>query len=200
MLLFVGLGNPGEKHARNRHNIGFLALEAIARHHGFPCACKRFGGLLQESCLPEVKLLLFRPLSFMNESGVPVGKVLKFYQIPPESLVVFHDDLDLGAGKLRVKIGGGTAGHNGLRSLVAHVGPGFRRVRLGVGRPRTDAQERVLSYVLGDFHAQEEVWLRPLLDAIALNVSLLLEGRDDAFASRTHWILSRNQENGGELR
>lgn len=187
MMLFAGLGNPGHKHVRNRHNIGFLAIEAIARHHDFPSARERFGGLLQENHLQGAKLLLFRPLSFMNKSGFPIAAAIRFFRLSPEQLVVFHDDLDLHAGRMRVKSGGGTAGHNGLRSIVEHLGPGFRRVRLGIGRPEAEARDKVLSHVLGDFSCRDDDWLHPLLDAIATNAPLLLKSRDDAFASRTHW-------------
>ena len=184
MILFVGLGNPGEKYARNRHNIGFLALERIARQHDFAQARECFGGLLQEGHLQGKKLLLFRPMSFMNRSGVPVAAVMRFFRLPPECVVVFHDELDLGIGKLRMKRGGGTAGHNGLRSLVQHIGADFRRVRLGIGHP--GIQDKVMPYVLGDFSRADEAWLQPLLDAIATNAPLLVAGREDAFASKSH--------------
>ena len=186
--LFVGLGNPGEQHARNRHNIGFLALERIAAQHGFPAARERFGGLLQEGRMHAHSLLLFRPLSFMNQSGVAVAAAVRFFRLAPRQVVVFHDELDLAAGRLRVKSGGGTAGHNGLRSLVQHIGADFRRVRLGIGHP--GAPERVLSHVLANFARQDAAWLEPLLDAIAENAPLLAAGRDDAFASRTHYTAS----------
>ena len=184
MILLVGLGNPGAKYARNRHNIGFMAVEGIARRHGFAAARERFGGLLQEGRMQGKKLLLFRPLSFMNRSGVAVSAVMRFHRLPPQCVVVFHDELDLGAGRLRVKSGGGTAGHNGLRSLVQHIGADFRRVRLGIGHP--GSQGEVMPYVLGDFSRADEIWLQPLLDAITANASLLVAGRDDAFASKTH--------------
>lgn len=185
MILFVGLGNPGREHSRNRHNVGFMVIERIAAHYGFPESRKRFGGLLQEHRIDGEKLLLFRPLSFMNRSGEPVFQVKEFFRILPEQIVVFHDELDLAPGKLRVKTGGGTAGHNGLRSLVGTVGEGFRRVRIGVGKPVGEAKEgRVLSHVLGDFSKRDGDWLEPLLDAITSNMPLLLQGLDDAFASK----------------
>ena len=191
MILFVGLGNPGEKYARNRHNIGFLAVEAIAEQYGFAAPRKRFGGLLQEGRVGGEKLLLFRPLSFMNLSGTPVASVKGFFRLPVENIIVFHDELDLAAGKLRVKTGGGTAGHNGLRSLVDAIGGGFRRVRLGIGRPHRQGDDKVLSHVLGDFSRDDENWLAPLLESIALSTPLLLEGRDDAFASKAHLRFSK---------
>ena len=184
-LLFVGLGNPGTRHACNRHNIGFMALERIAGRYGFAAARERFGGLLQEGRMDGRPLLLLRPLSFMNRSGVPVAAAMRYFRLPPEQVVVFHDELDLAAGKLRVKSGGGTAGHNGLRSLVEHIGAGFRRVRLGIGHPGN--QERVLSYVLQDFAPEDAAWREPLLDAIAEHAPLLAAGRDDAFASKAHY-------------
>lgn len=189
MVLFVGLGNPGREYSRNRHNIGFMAIEKIAAHYGFPQPRERFGGLLQEHRLDGKKLLLFRPLSFMNRSGIPVSQVKEFFHIQPGQIVVFHDELDLAAGKLRMKTGGGTAGHNGLRSLVEAMGAEFRRVRIGIGRPdsklKTEGGEgQVLSYVLGDFSKLDDDWTGPLLDAIASNMPLLMQGRDDAFASK----------------
>lgn len=185
MILFVGLGNPGREHLRNRHNVGFMAIERIAMRYEFPEPRERFGGLLQEHRIDNEKLLLFRPLSFMNRSGEPVFQVKEFFRIQPGQIVVFHDELDLVSGKLRVKTGGGTAGHNGLRSMVGTVGEGFRRIRIGIGRPIEESNEgRVLSHVLGDFSKRDDDWLEPLLDAIALNAPLLLQGLDDAFASK----------------
>ena len=185
MVLFVGLGNPGKGHSRNRHNVGFMAIERIAARYEFPEARERFGGLLQEHRIESEKLLLFRPLSFMNRSGEPVFQVKEFFRIQPGQIVVFHDELDLVAGKLRVKTGGSTAGHNGLRSLVAMVGNEFRRIRIGIGRPIEESNEGcVLSHVLGDFSKRDDDWLEPLLGAVVSNTPLLLQGLDDAFASK----------------
>jgi PTH1 family peptidyl-tRNA hydrolase len=184
MLILVGLGNPGPRYARNRHNIGFLAAEAVADRHGFGPARRRFEGELREGVLGGEKAFTLRPLTYMNESGRSVGDVMRFFRLRPADIVVFHDELDLPPGKLRVKTGGGHAGHNGLRSIAQHIGPGFRRVRLGIGHP--GHRDAVHGYVLGDFAKADAEWLGPLLAAIAENAPALAQGRDDLFANRVH--------------
>ncbi len=188
MLLLVGLGNPGNKYADNRHNIGFMAVDEIVRRHDFAVARKRFQGLLCEGKLGGQKVLALKPQTFMNESGRSVGEAARFYKLSPDQIVVIHDELDLAPGKLRVKRGGGLAGHNGLRSLAAHIGKDFRRIRLGVGHPGDKG--KVLSHVLRDFAKADDAWLDPLLAAMALAAPLLVrDDSDSAFASKVALIL-----------
>lgn len=183
MWLLVGLGNPGAKHERNRHNVGFMAVDAIAREYGIGPFKAKHNGLLAEGRIGEHKVALLKPQTYMNESGRSVGPAAKFYKIPPERIVTFHDELDLAEAKIRVKTGGGNAGHNGLRSMDAHLGtPNYMRVRLGIGHPGD--KDRVHGYVLGDFSKAEQEWVEPYLDALASHVGLLLDGKDNEFMSK----------------
>lgn len=188
MILLVGLGNPGEKYARNRHNIGFMAADAIVRRHSFSPFRSRFQGLVSEGSFRGEKAIVLMPMTYMNESGRSVGEAMRFYKLTPADIVVFYDELDLEPGKLRMKTGGGAAGHNGIRSIAAHIGPDFRRVRIGIGHP--GVKERVLSHVLGDFAKADAVWLGPMLDAIADAAPLLAEGKDATFANKVHLALN----------
>lgn len=172
MLLLVGLGNPGPEYAGNRHNVGRMAIDAIAMRHGFGSFRQRFHGLVTTGTLGGEKVIALKPETFMNESGKCVAAAAHFYKIPPGDVLVFHDDIDLAPGKLRVKLGGGDGGHNGLRSIDQHLGPDYRRLRIGVGHPGD--RDRVASYVLADFAKSEKVWLAFLLDAIAEKTDLLL--------------------------
>lgn len=181
-LLFVGLGNPGPAYAGNRHNIGFMAVDAIAERHRFGPFRAKFQSHLAEGALAGRPVLLLKPLTFMNVSGQAVAAAASFFKIPPGDIVVFHDEIDLAAGKVRVKTGGGHAGHNGLRSLHAHIGPDYARVRIGVGRPGSKGE--VVDHVLDDFAKGDRVWLTPLLDAIAEHAPLLAEGEGEAFMSK----------------
>jgi PTH1 family peptidyl-tRNA hydrolase len=174
MKLFVGLGNPGGKYARNRHNIGFMAVDAIGDAHGFGPWRSRFKGVVAEGRLGSEKVLLLKPETYMNLSGEAVQAALAFYKLSPGDLVVFHDELDLAPGKVRVKTGGGTAGHNGLRSIGGQLGPDFMRVRLGIGHPGNKA--RVTGHVLGDFAKDDQDWLDDLLRGIAEGAPALAEG------------------------
>ncbi len=174
MLLIVGLGNPGEKYARNRHNVGFMAVDAIAEAHRFAPERKKFQGLLREGDLGAVKALTLKPQTYMNDSGQSVGAAMRFYKLVPADVVVFHDELDLAAGKIKAKIGGGLAGHNGLKSIAEHIGEDFRRVRVGIGHPGDKA--RVTGHVLGDFAKSDQGWLEPLLAAMAKAAPTLAEG------------------------
>jgi peptidyl-tRNA hydrolase, PTH1 family len=182
MRLVVGLGNPGARHARNRHNIGFMAVDAIARRWdvaGFRNRCK---GELAEGPIGGERRLLLKPQTFMNDSGESVLAAASFYKIPPSEIVVIHDEIDLRPGKLRVKKGGGAAGHNGLRSIDARLGQDYWRVRIGVGHP--GVKELVQPYVLQNFAADEIVeWVGPLIDAVAETIALLLAGDAPAFMS-----------------
>jgi peptidyl-tRNA hydrolase, PTH1 family len=174
MRLFVGLGNPGAKYARNRHNIGYMAVESIATAHGFGPWRAKFQGQLAEGRLGSEKVLLLKPETFMNRSGQSVGEALRFYKLEPADVVVFHDELDLAPGRLRFKQGGGHAGHNGLRSIHGHIGEGYGRVRLGIGHP--GRKELVSAYVLHDFARADEAWLDDLMRGIAEGAPALAEG------------------------
>ena len=183
MHLLVGLGNPGPKYQGNRHNIGFMAVDAIARDYNIGPFKTKYSGLLAEGRIGDHKVAILKPQTYMNESGMSVGPAAKFYKIPPDKIVVFHDELDLAASKIRVKTGGGNAGHNGLKSIDAHLGtPDYVRVRLGIGHPGD--KDRVHGYVLGDFSKAEQEWVEPYLDAIATHTGLLLDGKDNDFMSK----------------
>ncbi|TGP19112.1 MULTISPECIES: aminoacyl-tRNA hydrolase [unclassified Mesorhizobium] len=182
MLVFAGLGNPGAKYQNNRHNVGFMAADAIARRHSFSPWSKKFQGLISEGTLGGDKVLLIKPQTFMNLSGQSVGEALRFYKLDAAALTVFYDEIDLAAGKVRVKVGGGSGGHNGIRSLDQHVGNAYRRVRIGVGHP--GVKEMVHGHVLGDFAKADREWLDVLLDAIADDAGLLAKGDDNSFMNR----------------
>jgi len=179
MLLFVGLGNPGGKYAKNRHNIGFMALDRLAEDHGFAPWRAKFQGQLTEGKLGSEKVLLLKPETFMNKSGQSVGEAMRFYKLDPSDVIVFHDELDLAPGKLRVKQGGGHAGHNGLRSIHAHIGEEYARVRLGIGHP--GRKDLVSHYVLSDFAKADADWLDDLLRGIVDGAPELAAGRNDKF-------------------
>ena len=180
--LVVGLGNPGSRYARNRHYVGFMAVDLIARCHGVPGFRSRFMGELAEGVIGGERLLLLKPQTFMNASGESVAETARFFKISLSEIVVIHDEIDLRPGKLRVKRGGGTAGHNGLRSIDALLGPDFWRVRIGVGHP--GIKELVQPYVLQNFSSEEvTLWVAPLLDAVAETIGLLLSDAPDAFMS-----------------
>jgi PTH1 family peptidyl-tRNA hydrolase len=177
--LVVGLGNPGTEHARNRHNVGFMAADAIAAAHGFGPWRSKFRGLVAEGRLGPEKVLLLKPATYMNLSGDSVRAALQFYKLEPGDVIVLHDELDLAPGRVRVKTGGGTAGHNGLRSLGAHIGPEFVRVRIGIGHP---GDKRLVSpYVLGDFAKADADWLDDLLRGIADGAPALVSGDTASF-------------------
>ena len=188
MLLFVGLGNPGKSYAGNRHNIGFMAVDEIARAHNFPPFRAKFQGNASEGAIGSERVILLKPTTYMNESGRSVGEAAKFYKIALKDIVVFHDELDLAAGKLRVKIGGGNAGHNGLRSITAHLGNDYKRVRLGIGHPGDKAL--VHNHVLSDFAKSEQGWVSALNDAIARNANLLARGDDPGFQNKVHLAMA----------
>lgn len=187
MRLLVGLGNPGPRYAGNRHNIGFMAVDAIARRHAFPPWRRRFHGVATEGPLAGERVLLLLPETFMNESGRAVQEAAQFYKIGPSDVVVLHDELDLPPGKVRLKTGGGAAGHNGLRSIGAHLGNDFRRVRIGIGHP--GLKELVHNYVLQDFAKAEREWVATLCDTIADNAGLLARGQDATFQNKVHLVM-----------
>jgi PTH1 family peptidyl-tRNA hydrolase len=180
MLLLVGLGNPGDKYSRHRHNVGFMAVDAIADAFGFSPARRKFQGEIREGDMQGVRAITLKPATYMNESGLSVGAAMRFLKLTPQDVVVFHDELDLAAGKIKAKQGGGNAGHNGLRSIDDHIGSDFRRVRIGIGHPGD--KTRVTGHVLGDFAKADRDWLEPLLAAMAKSAPLLAEG-DARFAT-----------------
>ena len=179
MKILVGLGNPGDKYEQNRHNVGFMAVEAIAENHGGGAWKRRFQGMATEVDLGRERCLLLKPSTFMNESGRSIGEAMRFFKISPADVIVFHDELDLEPGRIRVKFGGGHAGHNGLKSISAHVGNDYHRVRIGIGHP--GSREAVVSYVLHDFSKKDREWLEPLLNAVARGVPHLVAGQDAKF-------------------
>lgn len=187
MLLIVGLGNPGTQYQRNRHNVGFMAVDEIHRRHGFSPWRRRFQAEVAEGSLAGVKTLLMKPQTYMNESGRAVQEAVRFYKLELGDVIVLHDEVDLAAGRTRMKTGGGAAGHNGLRSIDACAGNPYRRLRIGVGHPGVKAA--VPHYVLHDFSREDAGWLDPLIDAIALNAPLLAEGKDATFANKLHIAL-----------
>lgn len=191
MLLLVGLGNPGQKYAHNRHNAGMMAVDAIADSYRLSAPRQRFQGVTRDGLLAGEKLVCLKPTTFMNLSGQSVGAAMRFFKLTPADVVVFHDELDLAPGKLRVKTGGGNGGHNGLKSIDAHIGLDYRRARIGIGHPGD--KDLVTPYVLGDFTTQEnQQWLAALLGAIAACAEYLVRGEDDAFQSRVMAMLKPN--------
>ena len=182
LTLLVGLGNPGAEYAGNRHNVGFMALEAIAKKHGFGSPKRRFQGITAEGRISGRKVLGLKPLTYMNLSGDAVVAAAQFYKIAPADMIVLYDEIDLAPGKLRVKKGGGAAGHNGIRSIDRAIGPDFWRVRIGVGHP--GQKGLVHGHVLHDFAKVDRVWLDPMLDAIADEIGLMIEGKPELFMTR----------------
>ena len=182
MLLLVGLGNPGGKYYKNRHNIGFMAVDEIVNHHSLPSFRDKFNGKLTEGIFGLGKVLFLKPSTHMNDSGSSVVAAALFYKIHPKDIFVIHDELDLAPGQLRLKFGGGHAGHNGLRSIHAHIGEGYRRLRIGIGHPGNKLM--VSSYVLKDFTKADFEWLDPLLVSIANHIELALAGDDTGFLNK----------------
>ncbi len=191
MLVLAGLGNPGAEYARNRHNVGFMAVDEIHRRHGFPQWSNKFNAAVSLGEIAGQKILLLKPQTYMNLSGQAVGEALRFYKLAPSDLIVFHDDLDLAPGKMRIKTGGGHGGNNGLRSIDAHIGKEYRRVRIGIGHPGD--KERVTGHVLSDFAKSDEDWLAPLLDALACNAGLLASGKDATFMNKVSLAVAGKQ-------
>ena len=191
MKLIVGLGNPGGQYDGNRHNIGFMALDAIARQHNITQFRTKHAGVLAEGNIGGEKVILLKPQTFMNRSGDSVQQVAQFYKIAPADVIVLYDELDLAAGKVRVKVGGGNGGHNGLRSIDPQIGLDYKRVRLGIGHP---GKEFVTHHVLGDFAKADQAWLEPLLDAVAKNVDLLIKGDDNGFMNKLALAVKGSEE------
>ncbi len=182
MKLVVGLGNPGPKYERTRHNIGFMAVDEIVRRHGLRAPREKFHGVMWDGELGAERVVVLKPMTFMNESGTSVAAAARFFKIEPADVIVIHDELDLAPAKMRVKRGGGAAGHNGLRSIDAHLGNDYWRVRLGIGHP--GRKDLVLTYVLQNFFPEETVWLDKLIPAVAEALPLLIAGQESAFMSR----------------
>ena len=195
MRLFVGLGNPGAKYARNRHNIGYMAVDRIAGDHGFPPWRSKFQGVTTAGHLGTEKVVLLKPETFMNLSGQSVGEAMRFFKLEPAAVTVFHDEIDLAPGKLRVKTGGGHAGHNGLRSLHAHIGDAYQRVRMGVGHP--GRKEAVPGYVLRDFPKADEDWLDDLLRGVSDGAEALARGDAGRFQNAVALRLTPPKPPGG---
>ena len=183
MLLFVGLGNPGAKYQSNRHNVGFMVVDEIARRHGFAPWRRRFQGETAEGTLERERIILLKPMTFMNDSGQAVQEASSFFKLTPNEITVFHDEIELPPAKLRVKVGGGIAGHNGLRSISAHVGNDYRRVRIGIGHPGPGRKDLVTPHVLGNYAKAEMEPLSDLLAAIAGEAEWLADGDDARFMS-----------------
>lgn len=196
MLLIVGLGNPGETYQNHRHNVGFMAADAIAEAHGFSPARVKFRGQVREGTLKgkagAVKALVLKPSTYMNESGTAVQDAIAFHKIPIEQVWVLYDELDLAAGKVRVKPGGGNAGHNGLRSISAHAGNDYWRVRIGIGHP--GEKERVTGHVLGNFTKADRTWVDPLLDAIAQAAPFIADGDGPGFMNKVTLLTQPQRE------
>jgi PTH1 family peptidyl-tRNA hydrolase len=196
MLLFVGLGNPGEQYAGNRHNVGFMAVQAIAKRHDIAPWRRRFQGVAVEGAIGGEKVLLLLPGTYMNESGRAVAEAAHFYKLEAGSVVVFHDEAELPPGKVRLKIGGGNAGHNGLRSISEHIGNDYRRVRLGVGHPGD--KKLMEHHVLQDFAKSERPWVEALCEIVADNAALLIEGKDSTFQNKVHLAMSAKGFGGAD--
>ncbi|MFC3722604.1 aminoacyl-tRNA hydrolase [Neoaquamicrobium sediminum] len=192
MLLIAGLGNPGPKYEDNRHNVGFMAADEIARRHSFAPWSKKFQGLIAEGRIAGQKVLLIKPQTFMNLSGQSVGEAMRFHKLSPADLLVMYDELDLAPGKVRIKTGGGAGGHNGIRSIDAHCGKEYRRMRIGIGHP--GVKEMVTHHVLGDFAKSDREWLEPLLEAIADNADKLVAGDNNGFMNKTSLAVQGTEE------
>lgn len=192
MQLFVGLGNPGDKYRNNRHNVGFMAIDAIAARHGFAPFRQKFSGLISEGTIDGAKVLLLKPQTYMNNSGDSVKAATQFYKLGPADVTVLYDEIDLTPGKVRIKTGGGNGGHNGLRSIDPQIGTGYRRVRLGIGHP--GSKDAVHHWVLGDFSKAERGWMEPLLDTLAANAGLLVAGDDSGLMNKLALAVAAEDE------
>src|ERR1700722_4675542 len=191
-LLLAGLGNPGSQYAKNRHNAGFIVVDALHTHYKFGPWKAKFDGLLSEGMLGGRKTYLLKPQTYMNLSGDSIGPALRFFKLPLEALVVIHDEIDLAAGKLKVKTGGGDAGQNGLRSITAALGPDYRRVRIGIGHP--GHKDRVTGHVLQNFSKDDIAWFKPMLDAMVEAAPLLAKDDDTGFMSKVALLLAPPKE------
>ncbi len=191
MLLIFGLGNPGSGYANNRHSVGFMAVDEIVRRHGLSGSRVRFKSETFEGVIAGAKVMALKPTTFMNNSGDAVGAAMRYYKLTPADILVIHDELDLDAGRLKVKTGGGSAGHNGIRSIAAHIGPDFHRLRIGIAHP--GEKDAVIGHVLNNFAKSDKAWLDPLLEAIAEALPLLVGGDGPGFMTRVA-LLTRPSE------
>jgi peptidyl-tRNA hydrolase, PTH1 family len=198
MLLFVGLGNPGKKYDNNRHNIGFMAVDEIVRRHNFSAPKSKFQGIIFEGQLGEQKVLVLKPQTFMNLSGKSVAEAAHYYKIQPENIIVFYDELDVPAGKVKFKTGGGTAGHNGIRSIAQYMGNDFHRVRFGISHPGD--KNKVTGHVLGDFSKEDYIWLEPMLDAVSRAAPELDTLDGQKFLNAVGLILKPNQPKSTDIK
>lgn len=192
MLIIAGLGNPGSKFANNRHNIGFMAVSKIAHRHSFSPWKNKFRSMAAEGNLAGEKVLLLKPQTMMNLSGDAVGEAMRFYKLSASDILVLYDELDLAAAKVRFKTGGGAGGHNGIKSIIAHCGEGFHRLRLGIGHPGN--KTRVNNHVLGDFAKSDQLWLEPLLQAIGENAPMLADKQNSSFMNKLALAVQGNEE------
>ncbi len=192
MLLFVGLGNPGTKYSNNRHNIGFMAVDEIIHRHNFSTPKEKFQAQIYEGHIEGEKLLVVKPLTYMNLSGQAVGEIARFYKIPSDDIYVFYDELDLAASKIKFKTGGGAGGHNGIKSLDQHIGKDYHRIRIGIGHP---GREQVTGHVLGDFSKSDKKWLEEILYAIGYASSELASGGGVKFLNKIGTFLKPNKKN-----
>jgi len=188
MLLIAGLGNPGEKYARNRHNVGFMAVDRIIDCHKFIAGHNKFNAEIYHGKLADNKTLIIKPQTFMNLSGQAIGGIMRFYKQEAKDMIVIHDDMDLPEGKIRIKTDGGAGGHNGLKSIDAHCGSNYQRIRIGIGHP--EHKSKVNSHVLGDFTPHDHQWLMPLLDKIATHIELVINGQS---AELNHFLALMKQ-------
>ncbi len=186
MLIFAGLGNPGPKHAKQRHNIGFMAADEIIRRYGLSLQQSRHHSYVAEGKIAGERILLLKPKTFMNDSGRALGSAMRYYKLRPGAVTIFYDELDLTPGKVRVKLGGGHAGHNGIRSISSHIGQDFRRIRIGIGHPGDKKQ--VHGYVLSSFPSAEKIWVQKTIDAIAEALPILIDGDDAGFMTRVAYL------------
>ena len=193
MLFIFGLGNPGSGYANNRHNVGFMAVDEIVRRHGLSAARARFQSETFEGVIAGVKVMALKPTTFMNNSGNAIGAAMRYYKLDPDDILVIHDELDLDAGRIKVKTGGGSAGHKGIRSITAHIGPDFHRLRIGIAHPGDKAS--VIGHVLDNFAKSDKIWLDPMIDAIADAMPLLARGDAPGFMTRVA-LLTRPIEPG----
>jgi PTH1 family peptidyl-tRNA hydrolase len=188
MILLAGLGNPGPKFAKNRHNVGFMVVDELVRHHVLSSWRSKFHGEISEGLIGGEKVLVLKPMTYMNESGRAVGEAMRFYGLTPDDVVVVHDELDLPPGKFRMKTGGGHAGNNGLRSIIAHIGPGFHRVRVGIGHP--GHKDKVHGYVLKDFSKADLTAVEPLMDTLVRHADLLATRQFASYQNKVHLALA----------
>ena len=194
VVLLVGLGNPGQQYSLNRHNIGFMAIDAIAQQYDFPSFRKKYDSEFSEKTVAGVKVILLKPQTFMNLSGKSVSQVMQFYKLKPNQVYVIHDDLDLEPGKIRIKTGGGNGGHNGLKSIDGMIGAAYHRLRLGIGRPLLRGQ--VSSYVLSNFETADEEWLVPLLTSISVNLEVLLQKPATDWQNKVYTTMQKLKKSG----